>query len=79
MKKLARAMCEAVYEVDKDIIFMGLAGSWMVKAAEETGLKAASEVFATGRTMTMGPWSPESFPALSSRMRSWPSAGWYVW
>lgn len=45
-EKLARAMCEAVYEVDKDIIFMGLAGSWMVKAAEETGLKAASEVFA---------------------------------
>ena len=31
-EKLARAMCEAVYEVDKDIIFMGLAGSWMVKA-----------------------------------------------
>lgn len=78
-EKLARAMCEAVYEVDKDIIFMGLAGSWMVKAAEETGLKAASEVFADGRTMTMGPWCPESFPALSSRMRSWPSAGWYVW
>lgn len=45
-EKLARAMCEAVYEVDRDIIFMGLAGSWMVKAAEETGLKAASEVFA---------------------------------
>ena len=45
-EKLARAMCEAVYEVDKDIIFVGLAGSWMVKAAEETGLKAASEVFA---------------------------------
>lgn len=45
-EKLARAMCEAVYEVDKDIIFMGLAGSQMVKAAEETGLKAASEVFA---------------------------------
>ena len=45
-EKLAKAMCEAVYEVDKDIIFMGLAGSKMITAAEETGLKAASEVFA---------------------------------
>lgn len=45
-EKLAKAMCEAVYEVDKDIIFMGLAGSKMITAAEEVGLKAASEVFA---------------------------------
>lgn len=45
-EKLSKAMCEAVYEVDKDIIFMGLAGSKMITAAEDTGLKAASEVFA---------------------------------
>lgn len=45
-EKLARAMCEAVYDVDSDIIFMGLAGSAMLSAARETGLKAASEVFA---------------------------------
>lgn len=45
-EKLAKAMCEAVYEVDKDIIFMGLAGSKMITAAEELGLKACSEVFA---------------------------------
>lgn len=43
---LARAMCEAVYEVDPSIIFMGLANSEMIRAAEETGLRAASEVFA---------------------------------
>lgn len=43
---MARAMCEAVYEVDKDIIFMGLAGSKMIAAAEEIGLTTASEVFA---------------------------------
>ena len=42
-EKLAKAMCEAVYEVDKDIIFMGLAGSKMIEAAEAAGLKAASE------------------------------------
>lgn len=45
-EKLARAMAEAVYEVDKNIVFMGLAGSKMITAAEEIGLKAASEVFA---------------------------------
>ena len=45
-EKLAIAMCEAVYEVDKDIIFMGLAGSKMITAAEKVGLQAASEVFA---------------------------------
>lgn len=45
-EKLAKAMCEAVYEVDKGIIFMGLAGSKMITAAEEMGLKTASEVFA---------------------------------
>ena len=45
-EKLALAMCEAVYEVDKDIIFMGLAGSKMITAAEKIGLCAASEVFA---------------------------------
>ena len=45
-EKLARALCEAVYEVDKDIIFMGLAGSKMIGAAGAVGLRAASEVFA---------------------------------
>ena len=29
-EKLAKAMCEAVYEVDPEIIFMGLAGSKMI-------------------------------------------------
>ena len=43
---LARAMCEAVYEVDPDIIFMGLAGSKMISAAEAVGIRADSEVFA---------------------------------
>ena len=45
-EKLARAMCEAVYEFDPEIIFMGLAGSKMIEMAEAVGLRAASEVFA---------------------------------
>ena len=45
-EKLAAAICEGVYDVDKTIILMGLAGSKMITAAENVGLKAASEVFA---------------------------------
>lgn len=43
---LAKAICEAIYEYDKDLILMGLAGSEMIKAAKAMGLKAAAEVFA---------------------------------
>ncbi len=44
--KLARALAEAVAEIDTDIIFLGLSGSEMLRAAAEVGLRAASEVFA---------------------------------
>lgn len=44
--KLAMALAESVYEFDKSIIFMGLAGSKMLAAAQKLGLKTASEVFA---------------------------------
>ena len=43
---LSKAICEAIYEYDKDLIVMGLSGSEMIKAAHDCGLKAASEVFA---------------------------------
>ncbi len=43
---LSKAICEAIYEYDKDLIVMGLSGSEMIKAANDCGLKAASEVFA---------------------------------
>ena len=44
--KLARAIIEGIWEVDRDLIVLGLAGSEMVNAAKEKGLKAANEVFA---------------------------------
>ena len=44
--ELSKAICEAIYEYDKDLIVMGLSGSEMIKAAHDCGLKAASEVFA---------------------------------
>ncbi|QZY54189.1 LamB/YcsF family protein [Crassaminicella profunda] len=45
-KALAKAIAEAVYEVDENIILMGLANSEMIKSGKEIGLKVANEVFA---------------------------------
>ena len=45
--KLARAIIEGIWEVDRDLIVLGLAGSEMVNASKrKKGLKAANEVFA---------------------------------
>lgn len=43
---LAMALAEAVWEVDKNLIFLGLSGSKMLDAARQVGLTCASEVFA---------------------------------
>ncbi len=43
---LARAIAEAIYEVDADMILVGLANSQLMKAGTATGLKVANEVFA---------------------------------
>lgn len=43
---LARAICEGIYEVDPELVLLGLAGSELLKAAGDTGLQYASEVFA---------------------------------
>jgi UPF0271 protein len=43
---LAKALAEAVYEVNPEIIFLGLSNSLMISAAKECGLSVASEVFA---------------------------------
>lgn len=43
---LARTLAEAIYAVDSDLIFVGLAGSAMVRAGKDVGLRTASEVFA---------------------------------
>ena len=42
---LSLAIAEAIAEVDKDIILMGLAGSKMLEAGKQVGLRVASEVF----------------------------------
>ena len=43
---LAKAICEAVYDFDPEMILFGLAGSEMIRAAKDTGLKYAQEFFA---------------------------------
>lgn len=43
---LAKAIAEAIYEVDADMILVGLANSELTKAGKSIGLKVANEVFA---------------------------------
>ena len=44
--KLARAVVDAIAEIDDKLILVALSGSEMIAAAKEKGLKYASEVFA---------------------------------
>ena len=45
-KDLAAAMARAVYAIDGDLIFYGLANSFLISEAERLNLRTASEVFA---------------------------------
>lgn len=45
-KGIARAVAEAVYELDNKIILLGLANSELIDAASLVGIKSCSEVFA---------------------------------
>lgn len=42
----AKAICEGIYEVDKNLIVLGLANSKLIEAGMAVGLKTANEVFA---------------------------------
>ena len=44
--KLARAIIDGIWEVDRDLIVLGLSASELTRAAKEKGLKSANEVFA---------------------------------
>ncbi|MBO4839395.1 MAG: LamB/YcsF family protein [Lachnospiraceae bacterium] len=59
---LAAAIAEAVAEVDKDIILLGLAGSRMVEAGRTAGLRVAGEVFADRAYRADGTLVPRSEP-----------------
>ena len=57
-EKLALAICQGIYEVDPDLIMLGLAGSQHIKAAQKVGLQVASEVFADRGYMNDGTLVP---------------------
>ena len=59
---LALAIAEGVAEVDKDIILLGLAGSKLLKAGQQLGLRVASEVFADRAYQADGSLVPRSQP-----------------
>ena len=59
---LAAAIAEAVYEVDPELILMGLANSHLITEAEKVGLKTASEVFADRAYQADGSLVPRSKP-----------------
>ena len=61
-EKLAIAICEGIYEVDPELIVLGLAGSKQITAAEKVGLRSASEVFADRGYMNDGTLVPRKLP-----------------
>lgn len=59
---LARALAQAVHDVDSDLVFFGLASSDMLPIAEKIGLRVASEVFGDRRYMPDGTLCPRNKP-----------------
>lgn len=57
---LAKALAQAIYDFDSNLIFYGLAGSEMLKAATALGLKTAPEVFADRTYQNDGSLTPRS-------------------
>ena len=60
--KLAEAIAQAIYDVDKSLILFALAGSESIAAAEKIGLRSASEVFADRSYQEDGSLTPRSKP-----------------
>lgn len=60
--ELARAICEAVKNVDPGLVLYGLAGSELIRAAKEVGLPYAQEVFADRNLEDDGTLTPRSEP-----------------
>ena len=60
--KLARAVAEAVAEIDDSLVLLALSGSEMITAAKEKGLPYASEVFADRNYEENGALRSRSLP-----------------
>lgn len=59
-EKLAKAIAEAIYDVNPELILFGLAGSESIKQGRLVGLKTASEVFADRTYQIDGSLTPRS-------------------
>lgn len=60
--ELARAIAEAVYKVEPELILFGLAGSQLITQGEKIGIKTASEVFVDRTYQIDGSLTPRSHP-----------------
>ena len=61
-RRLADAIAKATRDFDPRLVMFGLAGSAMIDAAEQAGLRAASEVFADRTYQDDGSLTPRSQP-----------------
>jgi len=61
-RALARGIARAVHDVDKSLVFFGLAGSHMLEEAEALGLTAAGEVFGDRSYQPDGSLTPRNKP-----------------
>ena len=59
---LAEAIAQAVRDFDRELVFYGLAGSELIRAAEKVGLRAAGEVFSDRSYQDDGSLTPRSHP-----------------
>jgi 5-oxoprolinase (ATP-hydrolysing) subunit A len=64
---MARAICEAVLEIDQSLILLVLAGSVFARMARELGLRVAREAFADRAVTADGTLVPRSQPGAVIR------------
>lgn len=76
---LARAICQAVRDVDSDLVLYGLAGSALIDAARAIGLRAAQEVFADRTYQADGQLTPRSQPDAMITDLTRPSPRCWAW
>lgn len=61
-RETARSIAEAVKAIDKNLIFYGLSGSFLISEAEKIGLRTKSEVFADRTYQADASLTPRSMP-----------------
>ena len=59
-RALSRSIAEAVAAFDRELVFYGLSGSFLISEAEEAGLETSSEVFADRTYSSDGTLTPRS-------------------